>query len=62
MSSIYGKTSSMLPDSKKKTAIGAGKYTRKPHSGGEAFHGGSRSGSPPAKAHRRKKPYRGQGR
>ena len=62
MSSIYGKTRSILPDSKKKTVIGTGKHTKKPHSGGETFHGGRRSGSPAAKAHRHKKAYRGQGR
>ena len=62
MSSIYGKAGSRLPDSKKKTVIGAGKHTKKSHSGGETFHGGKRSGSPPAKAHRHKKAYKGQGR
>ena len=62
MSSIYGKTNSALPDSKKKTIQGAGKYTKSPHSGGESFHDGQRAGSPPAKAHRRKKAYKGQGR
>jgi len=62
MPSIYGKTSSRLPDSKKKTTQGAGKHTKKPHHGGETFHGGYRAGSPPAKAHRHKKAYRGQGR
>ena len=62
MSSIYGKTRNILPDSKKKTVQGSGNYTKKPHPGGETFHGGYRAGSPPAKAHRRKKPYRGQGR
>jgi len=61
MSSIYGKTSNRLPDSKKKTVQGAGKYTKRPHQGGETFHEGARAGSPPARAHRRKKPYRGQG-
>jgi len=61
MSSIYGKTSNRLPDSKKKTVQGAGTHTKRPHSGGETFHGGHRSGSPPAKAHRRKKAHRGQG-
>jgi len=62
MSSIYGKAGNRLPSSKKKTAQGAGKFTKKPHGGGEAYHGGTRTGSPPAKAHRHKKAYRGQGR
>ena len=62
MSNIYGKTSNRLPSNKKKTVQGYGKYTKKPHSGGETFYEGQRSGSPPAKAHRRKKPYGGQGR
>ena len=47
---------------KKKTTIGNGIYTKKPHSGGETFHGGHRQGTTPSKARRNKKPYRGQGR
>ena len=62
MSSIYGKAGNRLPTSKKKTVQGAGKFTKKPHGGGETFHGDTRAGSPPAKAHRRKKASRGQGR
>ena len=62
MSSIYGKASDRLPSSKKKTVQGAGKFTKKPHGGGETFHGDTRAGSPPAKAHRHKKTSRGQGR
>ena len=46
--------------SNKKTTIGSGTYTKKPHSGGETFYG-QRAGTTPSKAHRRKKPYRGQG-
>ena len=46
----------------KKTKQGAGKYTKTPHGGGETFHSNARSGSPPSKAHRGKKNYRGQGR
>ncbi len=46
---------------KKKTTIGNGVYTKKPHAGGETFYG-QRAGSTPSKARRRKKPYRGQGR
>jgi len=49
------------PSPKKKTKIGNGTYTRKPHSGGETFHS-QRAGTTPSKARRRKKPYRGQGR
>lgn len=47
---------------KKTTCQGSGKYTKKTKRGGETFHGNIRSGSPPSKAHRRKKGYRGQGR
>ena len=47
---------------KKKTIIGNGIYTKKPHSGGETFHGGHRQGTTPSKSRRNKKPYRGQGR
>ena len=47
---------------KKKTTIGNGIYTKKPHSGGETFHGGHRQGTTPSKSRRNKKPYRGQGR
>ena len=60
MSRFYG-GSSVLPDNKKKTVQGKGKYTKSSHAGGETFHGGHRSGSPPSSRHRRKKPSRGQG-
>ena len=40
MSSIYGKAGNRIPSKKKKTAQGAGKFTKKPHAGGEAFHDG----------------------
>ena len=46
----------------KKTKPGNGTFSKTPHGGGETFHDGKRSGSPPSKAHRRKKSYRGQGR
>tara|TARA_Y100000034_G_scaffold25369_1_gene29871 strand:+ start:52 stop:219 length:168 start_codon:yes stop_codon:yes gene_type:complete len=46
---------------KKKTRQGAGAYTKKTAPGGETFHNNHRSGTPPSKSHRRKKPYRGQG-
>lgn len=46
---------------KKKTTIGNGTYTKKPHAGGETFYG-QKAGTRPSKARRRKKPYRGQGR
>ncbi len=48
--------------SKKKTIQGAGTYTKGTNPGGESFNNNVRSGSPPTKSHRRKKPYRGQGR
>ncbi len=48
--------------SNKKTRQGRGKFSKTPNAGGETFHGGKRSGSPPSKARRRKKPSRGQGR
>jgi len=60
MSRFYGSTS-VLPTNKKKTSQGAGSYTKKSHSGGEAFHNGQRTGSPPGASHRRRKPSRGQG-
>jgi hypothetical protein len=47
--------------SNKRTRQGNGTYSKKTDSGGEAFHDGQRSGSPASKSHRRKKPYRGQG-
>ena len=47
---------------KKKTTIGNGTYTKKPHSGGETFHNGVRAGSTPSKSRRHSKAYRGQGR
>ena len=46
----------------KKTRQGKGLYSKKTHSGGETFHEGVRAGSAPSKTHRKKKPYRGQGR
>ena len=60
MSRFYGKNS-VLPTNKKKTVQGRGKFTKSTHSGGEAYHGGNRSGSPPSARHKRKKPSRGQG-
>ena len=60
MSRFYG-SSHALPVNKKKTAQGRGPFTKGTHSGGETFHGGHRSGSPPSTRHRRKKPSRGQG-
>ena len=48
--------------SKKKTIQGGGKFTKTPSPGGERFLQGYREGSPPSKARRKKKPYRGQGR
>mgnify|MGYP003152477191 FL=1 len=60
MSKIRGNVSSSK--SKKKTVQGSGLYTKKSNSGGENFNNNVRSGSPPSKAHRRKKPYKGQGR
>ena len=47
--------------SNKTTRQGNGTYSRKTHSGGETFFDNRRSGSPASKIHRRKKPYRGQG-
>ena len=46
---------------KKKTRQGNGKFSKAPHSGGETFYNNCRSGSPPAESHKRKKPYRRQG-
>jgi hypothetical protein len=48
--------------SNKKTSQGSGTYTKNTSQGGETYYENVRSGSPPSKAHRRKKPYRGQGR
>ncbi len=48
--------------SNKTTKQGNGTYSKKTSSGGETFFDGVRSGTPPSKAHHRKKPYRGQGR
>ncbi len=59
MAKIY-KTSTVAT-SKKKTVQGNGLYTKRSHSGGESFHDGTRSGSPPGARHRRRKPSRGQG-
>ncbi len=56
------KGNSILTDtSKKKTGQGNGTYTKKTSPGGETFYDNVRSGSPPQRAHRRRKPYRGQG-
>ena len=46
---------------RKKTKQGDGTYSKRTHNGGETFFNNHRSGSPAGKAHRRKKPYRGQG-
>ena len=46
---------------KKKVRQGKGKFSKKAQSGGESFLGNSRRDSPPGKFHRKKKPYRGQG-
>jgi len=46
----------------KKTSQGSGRFTKTPAAGGESFTKGKRSGTPPNKARRRKKPYKGQGR
>jgi len=54
----YGNT---VASEKKKTRQGNGTYTKKPSAGGESFYGNHRSGSPPSKARRRRKPSRGQG-
>ena len=59
MAKVNSRSSSSSP--KKKTTIGSGVYTKKPHSGGQTFHDNHRSGTTPSKARRRKKPYRGQG-
>lgn len=55
-------TNTVWASPKKKTTIGNGVYTKKPHPGGETFHGDHRQGSTPSKARRRRKAYRGQGR
>jgi hypothetical protein len=61
MAKVRGKVYSIgsIP---KKTSQGNGTYSRKPHAGGETFYEGVCAGSTPSKAHRKKKPYRGQGR
>jgi|TARA_R110000824_G_scaffold229785_1_gene417419 hypothetical protein len=46
---------------KKKTKQGNGRFTKSPSKGGERFLAGLREGSPPTRARRKKKPYRGQG-
>jgi len=46
---------------RKKTRQGNGTYSKRTHGGGETFFDKHRSGSPPSKTYRRKKPYRGQG-
>ena len=56
------KGNNILTDtSKKKTRQGSGTYTKKTSAGGETFHDNVRSGSPPNRARRRSKPYKGQG-
>ena len=50
-----------IATSNKTTRQGSGTYTKKSSPGGETFYGDVRSGSPPGRAHRRRKPYRGQG-
>jgi len=47
---------------KKKTRQGNGKFSKKTHSGGETYTDRHRRGSTSNKFHRKKKPYRGQGR
>lgn len=54
-------TGSVLPNKKKTTRQGDGRFTKQSKAGGEVFHGSHRAGSPPGKARRSKKPYRGQG-
>tara|TARA_R100000152_G_C6725595_1_gene150906 strand:+ start:730 stop:900 length:171 start_codon:yes stop_codon:yes gene_type:complete len=46
---------------KKKTRQGKGKFSKKTRPGGESFLGSARRGSPPSKAHSKRKPSRGQG-
>ena len=46
---------------RKKTKQGNGTYSKTPDGGGETFYNNHRAGSPASKAHRRKKPYKGQG-
>jgi len=46
----------------KKTSQGNGRFTKTPAAGGESFSKGKRSGTPPSKARRHRKPYKGQGR
>ena len=55
-------TSKKEKRSRKKTVQGNGLFTKGTNRGGESFNNNVRSGSPPSKRHRRKKPYRGQGR
>ncbi len=61
MARIYGMSRSTSYN-KKKTVQGSGTYTKKSHSGGETHYENKRAGSTPSARHRRKKPYRGQGR
>ena len=56
-----GGMGTVLPNKKKTTRQGSGRFTKQTKGGGEAFHGFHRSGSPPSKSHRKKKPYKGQG-
>jgi len=51
-----------LDTENKSTKQGNGTFSKKPCSGGETFPGNVRSGTPPSKAHRTRKPYKGQGR
>jgi len=60
MAKVNGKLDA-LRRKKKKTCQGDGKFSKRPHGGGETYHNKVRAGSPPSKAHRRKKPYKGQG-
>tara|TARA_R100000808_G_scaffold24596_1_gene57079 strand:- start:4344 stop:4514 length:171 start_codon:yes stop_codon:yes gene_type:complete len=47
---------------KKKTRQGTGTFSKKTSSGGETYSLNQSRGSRPNKFHRKKKPYRGQGR
>ena len=47
---------------RKKTAQGNGTYSKTSHAGGETFFDNRRSGSPASSRHKKRKPYRGQGR
>ncbi|MAG27090.1 hypothetical protein CMI47_16255 [Candidatus Pacearchaeota archaeon] len=60
MAKIRGNVYNIFNTSKK-TSQGNGKYSKTPSAAGETFHNGHRAGSRPSKAHRRRKPYKGQG-